>query len=103
MNEIEHATVQRIVDEEFIMGLAVTDNGELYACTVFYATTDGHILYFKSRTASNHSRLILRNRNVAGIIYSSTSTYTNKRGIQFLGSVERVYDFAEASMAVELY
>jgi len=83
--------------------MAVAQNNNPYASTIFYTTPDAHNLYFKSRTGSNHSRIIGSNPRVAGAIYDHDSTYKQKAGVQLLGTVERLASLREVVTAITLY
>ncbi len=72
-------------------------------CTAFYVTTDNRTLYFKSRTASVHSVALQKNPSAAISVYTPGSTYSEKSGIQCLGTVSRVTDLAEMATVVALY
>lgn len=95
--------IDTFIKSHFVLVLAVAQTNSPYASTIFYATPDAHNLYFKSRTASNHSRIIQSNPRVAAAIYDHDSNYMQKAGIQLLGTVERVVNLREVVTAIALY
>lgn len=103
MNKQELEILNSVINSNFIFSLAVVKDGLPHVCTAFYVTTDNRTLYFKSRTASDHSLALQENPNAAISIYTPGSTYTEKSGIQCIGKVSRVTDLVEMTNVVGLY
>src|SRR5215831_134845 len=92
--------IREFIKSHCVLVMAVAQNNNPYASTIFYTTPDAHNLYFKSRTGSNHSRIIGSNPRVAGAIYDHDSTYKQKAGVQLLGTVERLASLREVVTAI---
>lgn len=103
MNNTERDHVTKFIKDRFIMVVGVSDHTTPSLFTAFYVTDDAHTLYYKSRTQSNHSRIVATNPTVAVVIYDHQSSYSKKAGIQATGVVERVQGLSEMGRAVELY
>jgi uncharacterized protein YhbP (UPF0306 family) len=91
------------IDERFIGTLASVGDGSPAAATIFYVRGAHTVLYFKSRTASTHSRNLLGSDHAAMTIYDHGATYARKHGIQLRGHVRRVVALDEMANVVELY
>lgn len=83
--------------------LATNFEGRPEAATIFYVSKDGLRLYYKSRTASRHARSLLTLPSVALCIYDHSSDYTEKWGVQLIGSSGRVVEKTEMELVVDLY
>ena len=103
MNESTKLDIEKFIKDRNVMVIGVADQDEPYTCTAWYVTANAHALYFKSRTASVHSRVLLRNPKAAIAIYDHQSTYSSKAGIQAVGVVERVRDMTEIVHVVKMY
>lgn len=103
MTTQEHEILTKVINSNFIFSLGVVKDGNPHLCTAFYVAKDSKELYFKSRTTSEHSIALKENPNAAVSIYTPTSNYSVKSGVQCIGTVSRVTDLGEMASVVALY
>jgi uncharacterized protein YhbP (UPF0306 family) len=103
MTDQETKIYNDVIDSNFIFSLAVSTEDTPYLCTAFYVTNDNKTFYFKSRTESDHSKSLVNGDKAAISIYEPNSTYSEKSGIQGIGTVQRVRNVSEMAEVVALY
>lgn len=66
--------------------IAVSENDIPYCANCFYAYYESeNLLLFKSKAETNHIRIALKNKNVAGTIVPDSPDKTRIQGVQFTG------------------
>lgn len=104
MTKDQKEILKDVLDSNFIMTLGTIVDKRPHLVTVFYVTSNHKVLYFKSRTESEHSLAFAKNPQAAASVYLPGSNYTQRKaGIQTRGKVERVRDIQEMAKAVALY
>lgn len=104
MATVQINVLKEVLDSNFIMTLGTIIDKKPHLVTAFYVTSNHKVLYFKSRTQSEHSLAFAKNPQAAVSIYMPESNYTQRKaGIQTKGEVERVKDIKEMAKAVALY
>jgi len=83
--------------------LATHFEGRPEAATIFYVSSNGFRLFYKSRTGSRHAQSLAFVPSVALCIYEHMSNYVDKWGTQLIGRSGRVQEEAEMRSVVDLY
>ena len=104
MDKITKQIIDDVVESNFVMTLGTVVDKKPHLCTAFYVTQNNRVLYFKSRTASEHSRAFAKDNSASVSIYDPNSNYSERKaGIQTRGEIERVKDVSEMAKVVSLY
>ncbi len=83
--------------------VACVSNGSPRSFTCWYHTYNG-ALYWKSRTASVHSKAFSENPEASVCIYDHNASYPdNKNGVQLLGTVHKITDKEEMKNIVQIF
>jgi len=94
--------IKKFIKAHFTAVLGTSDNDNPHVCSIYYVT-DGEEIYFKSQNKAQHSKIIQENHKAALAIYDHNSNYSDKKGIQLAGSVERINTTEEIEKIRELF
>ena len=81
--------VKEVLDQGYLMSLAIIDNGGIWVCDVIYIHDDDLNIYWMSDPNVRHSQAIIANNRVAGTITVSGAGEDNL-GIQLEGIAEKI-------------
>lgn len=94
---------QQFIKDRYMAVVACVSDGNPRTFTCWYCVSNGK-LYWKSRTASIHSRAFANNQNASLCIYDHAATYPDdKTGVQLIGTVEKVTDREEMKSIVDIF
>jgi len=95
-------TILEYVETHNSMSLATEGDGLPHAATLFYVNI-GFQLYFVSSPSSRHGENIARNESVSATISEDYSGWSDIKGIQMEGRVEKVGGIMENGRIVKAY
>lgn len=90
MTEIKSLIIDYL-DKARMMQVATSNNGQPWACTVYFAYDEDLNLYWISLPSRRHSLEIAQNPKVAGAIVLPHTPGDDVRGIQFEGEAAALY------------
>ncbi|MDE8034252.1 pyridoxamine 5'-phosphate oxidase family protein [Actinobacillus equuli subsp. equuli] len=95
--------IANFLNKKYLCTLSVADDKQPWAVACFYKFDEANCrLIYMSSEQTTHSKILHKNPQVAGTIFSPTRFHSSIQGIQFLGIVN-LLSGEEAKIARELY